>query len=53
MNSSPEPKLGTKDLSDEILKISALDLTYSKKDFIGSSQSIDIILIILDQGHIS
>ena len=35
INSSPEPKKGTIDLNDEILKISALDLTYSKKDFIG------------------
>ena len=35
INSSPEPKLGTIDLSDEILKISSLNLTYSKRDFIG------------------
>ena len=31
MNSSPEPKLGTKDLNNEILKISSLNLTYSKR----------------------
>ena len=35
INSSPEPKKGTIDFNDEILKISALDLIYSKKDFIG------------------
>ena len=43
MNSSPEPKLGTKDLSDEILKISSLNLTYSKRDFIGRTSNFSAL----------
>jgi ABC-type microcin C transport system duplicated ATPase subunit YejF len=35
INSSPEPKEGTITSKDEILKISSLNLTYSKRDFIG------------------
>ena len=43
MNSSPEPKLGTKDLNDEILKISSLNLTYSKRDFIGRTSNFSAL----------
>ena len=46
MNSSPEPKLGTKDLNDEILKISSLNLTYSKRDFIGRTSNFSALFII-------
>ena len=38
MNSSPEPKLGTKDLSVEILKISSLNLTSFKNERIKSNK---------------
>ena len=43
MNSSPEPKLGTKDLNNEILTISSLNLTYSKRDFIGRTSNFSAL----------
>jgi ABC-type microcin C transport system duplicated ATPase subunit YejF len=43
INSSPEPKQGTKDLNEEILKISSLNLSYSKRDFIGRTSNFSAL----------
>tara|TARA_B100000073_G_scaffold131016_1_gene107334 strand:- start:303 stop:1883 length:1581 start_codon:yes stop_codon:yes gene_type:complete len=43
INSSPEPKQGKKDFNDEILKISSLSLTYSKRDFIGRTSKFSAL----------
>ena len=43
INSSPEPKQGTTFNNDEILKISSLNLTYSKRDFIGRNSNFSAL----------
>ena len=43
INSSPEPKHGTNNFDNEILKISSLNLTYSKRDFIGRTSNFSAL----------
>ena len=43
INSSPEPKQVTTITNDEILKISSLNLTYSKRDFIGRNSNFSAL----------
>ena len=43
INSSPEPKQGITNFNDEILKISSLNLIYSKRDFIGRTSNFSAL----------